>query len=352
MLTALLLTALLAAPPFEPAATLRALRHDEGRASALKVLDALSPAERAAAAAFDERAIPRALAELAADAEARIGHRLLAVEVLARLAALAAVEPLSERLRHTGTPEEIAVARAAAVALRGLGARAALAPAATSPDPEVRATVAGAAAAPDTLCAALKDPWPVVRAAAARGLAGRPAESPCLLLAFDDRDAPVRIAAIQAAGQAGVKAAAPPLRALAAETNAPLPLRVEAVVALGRLGDTEPAQKVLNTHLAKGGIVPLALGAVAALAAADRPESRETLRRALDSKAESVVAGAALALAALRDTEARPALERARERVHARHREAVEQALERLAPGAAPATGSPTSDDPAAADPE
>ena len=39
-------------------------------------------------------------------------------------------------------------------------------------DPEIRATVAAAAAKPEDLCARLKDPWPIVRAAAARGRNG------------------------------------------------------------------------------------------------------------------------------------------------------------------------------------
>ena len=38
-------------------------------------------------------------------------------------------------------------------------------------DPEIRATVAAAAAKPEDLCARLNDPWPIVWAAAARGLA-------------------------------------------------------------------------------------------------------------------------------------------------------------------------------------
>jgi HEAT repeat protein len=351
-----------AAPVFDPDATLRALGHDEGRQAALDQLSALSPPDRARAMAHGDGAFSKALATLAADAKARMGHRLRAVEAMAVLVGAPAVPALAERLRHTGTPEETAVARVAAVALRGLHAKAELAAASAADDPEIRATVAAAAAKPEDLCARLKDPWPIVRAAAARGLATQGEGAACIVGALQDRDVSVRAAALQTCGLAGVKAAVPALRALAGDAAAPVPMRADAVVALGRLNETEPARRILSTHLAKGGIVPLAEAAVSALAAVDTPESREALHKALASQNGSVVAGAALALAAFGDQTARPEIEQARKRVDARHRFPVDAALRRLGAATAPTAGedpgapSPdtgdTGPDPADSDPE
>ena len=345
------------APVFEPDATLRALGHDEGRRTALNQLVALTPADRTRAAAFGERALAKALSALAADPKARIGHRLRAVEALALLVGVSAVPALAERLRHVGTPEELAVARAAAVALRGLHADAELATMAGADDPEIRATVAAAGANPEDLCGRLGDPWPVVRGAAARGLARHPDRAVCVAAGLTDRDPSVRSAALETIGAAGVQAAGPVLRTLANDSAAPVILRAQAVVALGRLGDAEPARKILATHLAKGGIVPLAEAAVSALAATDTAAHREMLRRALTSESGVVVASAARVLAALGDTEARPALEQARGRVDARHRDQIDAALARLTAAGAPpvgeaAPGSTLGDDPADADPE
>jgi HEAT repeat protein len=342
------------APTFDPAATLRALGHDLGRETALSQVDRLQrrPADRAQALAYEGGALPAALARLSADATARMAHRLRAVEVLAGLAGADAVPALAERLRHTGTPEETAVARTAAIALRGLDAAAALAPAATADDPEIRATVAAAGAAPDDLCIRLTDAWPFVRAAAARGLARHPDRAACLAGAMQDPQPTVRSAVIQAAGFAGVAAVAPGLRTIAGDAGAPVPLRVEAVVALGRLGDDAPALRILNTHLEKGGIVPLAEAAVGALAARDTPENRAHLRRALLSEAGGVVLAAARGLSGFGDTEALPDLRAARDRVGARYRSPLDRVLEHLGdpPRAEPLE--PGGPDPADVDPE
>lgn len=344
-----------AGAPFDPEATLRALSHDLGRETALSQLEGLGTPgraeERVHALRHEGGAVPAALARLTSDAGVRMAHRLRAVEVLAGLAGDGAVAPLSERLRHTGSPEETAVARAAAIALRGLRATEALATAATSADPEIRATVAAAGAAPDDLCARLVDSWPLVRAAAARGLAGHPARAACLVGALDDKAPTVRAAAFWAVGVAGVVAAAPGLRAVAGDAGAPLPLRVEAVLALGRLGDVAPALRIVNTHLEKGGIVPLAEAAVGALAARDTPEHRTLLRRALTSEAGGVVLAAARALGAFGDADAVPELRAARVRIGARHRAALDRILAHLGEPAAAEPLEPVGPDTAGSDP-
>ncbi len=112
-------------------------------------------------------------------------------------------------------------------------------------------------------------------------------------------------------------------------------------MALAALGDTEPAGKVLDTHLAKGGIAPLALGAVRALA---RAGEVGRVRAALASKAPRVQLLAARALAEAGDVASVPALEALRATLRGRARDAVDDALRRL--------GAADPDDPAANDPE
>ncbi|MCK6576183.1 hypothetical protein L6V77_34460, partial [Myxococcota bacterium] len=193
---------------------------------------------------------------------------------------------------------------------------------------------------------------PLVRAAAARGLAVHPDRAACLVGAVADTSPAVRSAVFQAVGVAGVGAAGPALRAVAGDAGAPVPLRVEAVLALGRLGDTEPATRIVNTHLEKGGIVPLAEAAVGGLAARDTPEHRALLRRALASEAGGVVLVAARALAALDDTEALPALRAARARIGARYRPGLDRVLVHFGdPPPADPFDAP-GPDPAEADPE
>jgi HEAT repeat protein len=81
------------------------------------------------------------------------------------------------------------------------------------------------------------------------------------------------------------------------------------VVALGRLGDLEPAQRILEKHLADGSVVPLAVAAVRALQeATDAPTAAALLRRALGSPDGSVQAAAARALATRTDPESRAAV--------------------------------------------
>ncbi len=357
-----------APPAFEPAATVRALAHDEGRPTALKQLLALPAKQRGFALTADDAAIPHALDALLTDASAEIGFRLAAIQALVYLAGGATPEvrestaaTLAQRLPHLGTPEETAIAREAAIGLRGLKALPLLAAASASDDPEIRATVAATAAAPADLCARLKDPWPVVRAAAARGLAlGDATGSACVAGALSDTDATVRAAAVRAAGEARVAEALPALRALAGDSAGPVPLRVDALYALGRLGELEPARMVLNTHLAKGGIVPLAEGAVSALAQSDAPGDRALVRQALSSEAGPVVLLAAQALARAGDAESLSSIQAARPRVDARHREALDAAIEQLKALTAPPGESPSAPvdsnlnnhDPADDDPE
>jgi hypothetical protein len=234
-----------------------------------------------------------------------------------------------------GTPADRALAREASRILQRVGPAALLRPALEATDPEVRAIALEAAGESPQLCAALSDPWETLRLAAVRGLSRLPGEADCLAAALNDTSPAVRGAAVGALGDAQVKAAVPALRKVAGDATGPVLVRAEALAVLGRLGDLGPARTVLETHLDKGGIVPLALGSIAALAESKEPADRARLRRVLDSKEGAVAARAAHALALLGDKESLDALRALRTRLGPRHRDEVDQALEML--GVAPA---------------
>jgi HEAT repeat protein len=189
----------------------------------------------------------------------------------------------------------VALAREAARALRQLKAFDALAAGLESKDPEVRATAAAAGAAPTRLCAVLRaDEWPKVRSSAARGLLKHPTQAACLADGFGDPDPVVALVSIQVAGLSGLAPLRKPLRRVAGSPRASVPLRGAAFVSLAHLGDAEPAQKALATHLASGKIVPLAVAAVRALAVVG---DLERLKAAGGSESERVRKVAERALA-------------------------------------------------------
>ncbi len=317
---------------FDPSATTRALSHADGRPGALRQLLRLGATDLARARSA--RLTPL-IGLVAQDENIRFADRVLATRALALLGDPAGVEVLQPLSLLDGKPENVALAREASRSLRQLGATLALSDALAHSDPEVRAMAAAAGAGAQSLCRVLKsDDWPMARAAAAKGLAGHPEQAAtCLAAALHDVRPQVVLAAIESAGRVGAKGLIPPLRRIAGDARAVLPERVEALVALGHLGDGEPARRVLETHLAKGGIVPLATAATRALAALNAPGDRALLRRTLESEAPIVQISAAQVLATLGDAEAVPLLEALLPKLAPRHRETVRYQLRRLAPG-------------------
>ncbi len=292
------LVALLA---FDPTAAVKALQQKDARRGALRQILNLNAVDLKAA-----RAAP--LAQLCAvvvdDATLPFQDRVLAARAAALLGGSGAVAALATAAKGAETPENVALARESAVALRQLRALEALGGAVGSSDPEVRMTVAAAGAAPGRLCALLQgDAWPRVRAAAARGLASHQDLAGCLAKGLEDADERVQIAAATAAGASGQAALVAALRRLAGRPGAAVPARAEALVSLARLGDVAPARVVLTTHLSKGGIVPLARAAVRGLDLGGHAQDLQRLRAALKSKAWPVRRSAAVALAARADSE-------------------------------------------------
>ncbi len=338
--TLMLIGALLGAP-LDLVAAARALEHPEARPGTLRRLADLTLFELQAAR---RAGLGYVVAKVAADPA--VGHvdRVLAVRAAAVLGGgPEVVEVLIPLTVADEAPEAVVRAREAARALSQLHESGALDGALAHADPEVRALAAAAGAGGAArLCPLLRgDPWPRVRVAAARGLTFHPAETGCLADGLTDAAPQVRMAAAQAAAEAPVPALRPALRQVAGDVAAPVEARAEALVALAALGDTEPAGKVLDTHLAKGGIAPLALGAVRALA---RAGEVGRVRAALASKAPRVQLLAARALAEAGDVASVPALEALRATLRGRARDAVDDALRRL--------GAADPDDPAANDPE
>jgi len=323
-----LLLGLLLSPPFDPVSAGRALVDPEARGAALRaVLNGDALTLRAARSS----SLRDTVARIIADPTAAFPDRVLAIRVAALLQGEVAVEPLRGLQVGGGSPQALALAREAARALRQIHAWEALAGGLDSADPEVRALAAGGGAGPTRLCALLtQDPWAQVRAAAARGLARHPKLAGCLADALDDRHSTVVMAAVHSAGEAGVQGLRDPLRGLAGRSGTKLPIRAEAFLALGRLGDLEPARQALTTHLKTGDIAPLAEAAVRAFASQD---ARPALREALGSKEASVRTLAARALIALKDLESVPRLKSVLEDLPPRARRALRDELRRLEGG-------------------
>ncbi len=320
------LFAALALFAFDPSASARALSQPEARTGALQQLLKLGRLDLQTAR---RTGLGTAAAALAADADAGFTDRVLAVRAAALLRGDAVPGMLAPLTAGAGDPEAVALAREAARALRQLGAVEALTPALGSPDPEVRAHAAWAGAGGPALCELLaSDPWSEVRVGAARGLARHPGAVGCLGPALTDADPKVQQAAVATATAAPDPALKAPLRTLAGDPRAPTAARADAFVALGHLGDVEPARKALAVHLDKGGIIPLAEAAVRALAAAKVPPAE--IRPALSSEAPVVQLAAARALVALGDRDSLDALRDLRGRVDPRRRRVVDGLIERL----------------------
>lgn len=269
-------------------------------------------------------------------------ERLLAARALARLGTQPGIDALAAAAQKYASPEEIALAREAAKALRQLQAKEALVPALASPDPEVRAAAAASGADADKVCDLLaKDPWPMVRVAAAQGLAGTAAA--CLAAGLADPHERVAIASAQAAIDRPSPTLRPALRRLAASPKAATEARAHAFVALARLSDLEPAIAAMKTHLDSGEIVPLALAAVRAFAVRG-DEAR--LTAALASASPRVVRASARALLTHGTPTARAAVDAAIQGADPR----MANTLRRLASDLAPIVVD--GDDPAANDPE
>ena len=258
------LLVMLALPNMEHLAT--AMKSAEGRLDVLNQLHMLEAGQlqRARKSQFQNLVI-----ELVDNEELPVKDRILGIRVLTRFGGRSVVEALSRQIEVLSDAPSVAIGREAAKALAKLGAREALGRAVSSPDPEIRASAAGASANSHALCGLLaKDPWPHVRVAAARGLADRPRFAACLTAGLRDQNRAVLLASAEAAAHTGEKGLVAPLRVLAGQPRAYIPARCAALISLGQLGDLEPARKVIKTHLRSGGIIPLARAAVTALSIA------------------------------------------------------------------------------------
>ncbi|MFN3201170.1 MAG: HEAT repeat domain-containing protein [Bradymonadia bacterium] len=333
MLSPTLLLFIGALGAFDPAPALRALEHSEGRWAAMSQILGLGPVDLQAAR--DNDRLLEAVARVLDDPILPVSHRIIAARTLARLRGGA--ETCARQLtRGADTPEGIVVARAAAVTLRQLDtapARKLLRVGLAHPDPEVRATAAAAGPDVGLVCTVLQsDRWPQVRARAAEGLAMADAQSEapaCLVKALSDGAPTVQRAAAASLVRLAPTAAKQPLLTLAANPKGDLAARSEALAALGALGVLDPAKQVLETHLSKGGIEPLALGATRGLALSDSDEALPLLRAALSSGHPPVWRMAAEALVARKDPETLPLLKAKLSKATARER-AVLQPLVQL----------------------
>lgn len=325
------LFAALALVALDPAAELAALDAPEARTEALRRLGRLGRVDLDAARAAQ---LGPAVAAVAADPDVPFTDRVLAVRVAAIMKGEGVAERLAPLTTAAGDPPTVALAREAARALLQLRAVDALVPALDAADPEVRGYAARSGAGAARLCGLLDDPWGGVRVAAAQGLAHHPDAADCLAPALASQDPKLLVAAARSAADSRRDALRAPLRALAGDAKAPVIARAEAFVALGALGDTEPADKALAVHLDGGGIEPLAEAAVRALAAAEVEPAR--IRVALASEAPMVQIAAARALVARGDKESLPALRALAERVDPRRRRAFVELIRRLE---APALG-------------
>jgi HEAT repeat protein len=282
--------------------------------------------------------------EVALDPKQPFEDRVLGIRAVALLRGPA--DALAQLIGPDTSPEGVALAREAARTLAILGRTAQLSGALQHADPEIRARAAALGVGGPLLCAALNDPWPMVRRAAAQGLGAQPAHAACLATALEDPKAPVVTAAVQAIARAGLQGLVPQLRAIAGNARAPVALRVDTVLALGRLGDLEPAGTILDTHLSKGGIVPLANGAVRAFCAAGGAPATAQLTRALQSPAANIRVVAAEGLARLEHESSVPALRALLANLRGHHRARVQAAIERLAPAADDPANDPAANDP------
>ncbi len=297
-----------------PAVLQRALQHPEGQEAALRKILSLSGPElqRTRAARLGSLLLAIALDEGAPHA-----RRVQALRAMALLKSKGAAVALSPLLKGQ-SPEAISLARELARTWRRLKMKAPLSAAIGHIDPEVRAQAAALGAGGEKLCQLLKeDPWPMVRRAAAQGIK----DPSCLKKAFKDGELEVVLAAIQRAGDLRDPSLLVSLEAIARDSKIPLPLRAMALNSLGALGQIKLAQAVLETHLKKGGLLDLSVGAIQGLSRDGSSPARTLLRAALDSPDLRIRNSAARALLQLSE---KLSVERLMPRWGARERAAVE----------------------------
>jgi|GEM_PF-1316354 len=281
------------APLYSASVTLKALRHPRGALDALRYLHTLPPSDLKT---LSSEALLVELERLALHEERSLQVRLWSVQLLARLQApRPALQSLVADVPKGASPTQSAclttLARASALALRGLARPDLLEEGLQHPDPEVRAHAAASGAAPGQLCQVVtSDPWPEVRYEAVQGLMKvGGAQALCLRAVLKDQSADVQERGAYALGSLSLDAHWSPsdnervtiiksLRALAGDPRAPLPSRASAFVSLGRWGDLGPSEQVLKTHLTKGGITPLAIASVQAIASSSATLEERTAK--------------------------------------------------------------------------
>jgi len=310
---------------FDPGNAARLLNHPEERTATLRALGALNSGEQEVARTAG---LGQTVASFATDPIHSFRDRVLAVRAAALIGGPEVEGPLRILTQASHDGVSTAMAREAAKALFQLGAVGRLDSALRSNDPEVRAFAARAGGGV-ALCVLLADAWPMVRAAAAAGLGKRPSSPKCLARALAHTHPRVQLNAARSAQTALDPLLKGPLRTLAGNARAPLDARAEAFVGLALLGDYEPAQRALDTHLEKGGIIPLALASLRAFAVDEG--KLDVLRKALASKADPVRVAAAKLLVARGDFESRTRLEEMASTVGPRYRATMRALLEQLA---------------------
>ena len=324
------------APLYSSNVTLKALRHPRGALDALRYLHTLPPSDLKI---LGSEALLLELERLALHEERSLQVRLWSVQLLARLqVARPALQKLVSEAPQGASPAQQArsttLARASALALRSLARPDLLTEGLNHSDPEVRAHAASSGANPSQLCQIVtSDPWPEVRYEAVQGLMKvGGAQALCLCDVLKDTSADVQERGAHALGSLILDANWSPsdherrtliksLRALAGDPRAPLPSRASAFVSLGRWGDLGPSEQVLKTHLTKGGITPLAIASVQAIASSSATLEERTakLMVALEQSASlEVRLRAASALSQLGARQATRALRRAADRIGGR----------------------------------
>ena len=325
-MTGLLITIVLGA--FNADATTRALGHSDGRSGALEQFFKLPRADLMQAR---KSSIGPAITRVALDPKTSYLDRILALRVIALLNLESQSANLVQLLRHTPSPEGIAVARETAKTLFKLGAGPFLTAALGHGDPEVRKYAARAGAGGAALCPVLlSDPWPMVRAAAAEGLAIHEKQAPCLRRGFKDRSESVLRAVIDSTTQLGMSQVGPELRTIVRNPSNSISLRADALYGLGRLGLVGLAKKVLKNHMAHGGMTELAAASIRGLSAAASPS--KAYLAAMKSPSTRVLLALARALASRPDSATSKRLRHIRKRLKPRYQETIDRLLKPLSP--------------------
>ncbi len=309
-----------------PASWESRLRNPEAQRPALERLLQLQETDRPR---IDPSTLTSALLEIVNAQALDTRTQLLAIRTLGHLQLRGAASKLTQLLLLDRDSTERAMAQEAVAALVAMNAIESLTVALDATDPGIRAAAAQRGAGPTRLCALLSDNWTMVRAAAARGIRFHPKLGPCLAPSLNDPSPKVLLAAAETAIVVRRQELKSPLRKLAAKPSAYLPAREAAVVALGALGDLQPARQILATHLEKGGLISLARASVKALAEANVPSTE--LREALASKAFQIQLAAADILSRRRDMPSKAIIEAALSSIPPRQRTQFRAFLDRFA---------------------